>query len=593
MTTEIPFGGGSGSSFNSRSVSSDVTADPFDLLFVDASGGVRTETLPADGDTSDGDRVVVVKTDSSSNIIQVVPNTNQSIDGAPRVLEAGGEATELVYVGGTWVVKGDSASNRYYDYSNEVLDASVGTSSSPVSEGHFQSLDGQSETIGSTRISPDPNADPQTVINNAPVGATIEFDSSVRHTVSAPVVINTAGFTVEGLHLKLAGGADAALMQVAADHCTVRDCDLDGNEANQTTGTAIGQSVNGVTVTGCADVTVEQNNIYDIRDQGILATSYNAGTSGPISDVRIKDNRVENTRNGGILAQGGGSGATAEDITIRDNTVIDPANEILQAIDGVRNVTIADNYAEGDTAGMVVENHSGRNVSRSLRDVTFRNNTVIVNGRGFNVSHPEYPFEDVKLIGNHIDHNGGTKGIDTRLSGAVIRGMEIKDNTIIGDRASNFAVGMEVGTSADTFENCTISDNTIREESNAINKFTGPLETLIVEDNFIFNCTQGINMQDAPGSRIHDNVLENLDGKGITIISDQGGSGSANVYRMSVQGNDITDDGSAGVDGVQIKQDSGTMDYYVVVDNTIDVSGTAVNDSVGAANATTTPNTVV
>jgi hypothetical protein len=85
-----------------------VTASRWESLWVDtsAAGGAVTVTLPADGNTTDGDRVEVGVEDATNNT-DVAANTGQSIIGSNPTLTQVGDTVTLEYKAGTstWMVR--------------------------------------------------------------------------------------------------------------------------------------------------------------------------------------------------------------------------------------------------------------------------------------------------------------------------------------------------------------------------------------------------------------------------------------------------------------------------------------------------------
>jgi len=95
--------------FNRIDVTSQsVTLDVYESAWVDtnAAGGAVTVTLPADGDSEDGDRVEVGIEDAS-NDTTVSANSGQSIIGTPTTLTSAGETLTLEYKASdsTWMLR--------------------------------------------------------------------------------------------------------------------------------------------------------------------------------------------------------------------------------------------------------------------------------------------------------------------------------------------------------------------------------------------------------------------------------------------------------------------------------------------------------
>jgi hypothetical protein len=101
-------GGGGGSSeytIQAKSVDYEVTGG-WTLVQADASGGDVNITLP-DPSANSGQPVIVKKTDNSANVVNVLPNVAETIDGAAsEVIEFENQSRKFVSDGTNWNIVG-------------------------------------------------------------------------------------------------------------------------------------------------------------------------------------------------------------------------------------------------------------------------------------------------------------------------------------------------------------------------------------------------------------------------------------------------------------------------------------------------------
>lgn len=94
--------------FGFTSTSSNLTLDNSHYFVnVDASGGNKTETLPACSSALKGKIYVIKKTDTSSNTVTIAPDGSETIDNGPNLIfEYNGKARAVVCDGaGAWWVQ--------------------------------------------------------------------------------------------------------------------------------------------------------------------------------------------------------------------------------------------------------------------------------------------------------------------------------------------------------------------------------------------------------------------------------------------------------------------------------------------------------
>jgi hypothetical protein len=414
--------------------------------------------------------------------------------------------------------------------------------------------------------------DPQLVVDAVDPYTRIVADPTNQHTISSPLTVTTEGLRLEGFNLFVEAGAECDCIEFRSDHGRVRNCRLNGNRENQSSGVAGLEDANGVTVTNCTDVIVEGCHVVQTRAQGILVSSYHSGRDGggPVSHVRVRDNTIEGVWNGGILVQGGGEDP-CEFVWIENNEVRNFQNEGIQAIDGCQNVWLTDNEVMGDTPGMVVENHFNRGVDRPIRNVTFSGNTIDVDSDGFIVEHPAESLENVTITGNTINASGD--GIS--VGDADWGDLSVTDNTIIGDGDGN---GIYIN--PNSLDGIEIRGNLIKQFERGVFKDGAPLVQGDVTDNRFYGCTDGIIWQNSPGANITGNFCR-VSNRGIIIESAHGG----NVSGVKVTGNHIEQEDGVTANGIETLQENGLLNSYLIKHNSINVSGTAVNDTVSGANS--------
>lgn len=89
-----------------RTITSNVTLDPQDtIVFVDASGGNRTVTLPLTSavlSSNVGKPIYIKRVDSSSNTVTVSAGSGENIEGASSFNLLAGEAAILFPSSGVW-----------------------------------------------------------------------------------------------------------------------------------------------------------------------------------------------------------------------------------------------------------------------------------------------------------------------------------------------------------------------------------------------------------------------------------------------------------------------------------------------------------
>jgi|GEM_PF-3652127 len=444
------------------------------------------------------------------------------------------------------------------------------------------SVDAQSASIGSTRISPDPNADPQTVIDNAPVGATIEFDKSVTHTLSSALTVTTDGLTIRGPALKLADGANDAVLYIhSCSGVRVGGCDINGNRANQTGPDR--ETANGVIVSNASNIMVGNSRIYDTYGQNILFTSYTTGngsltTQGDISDVEAIGNRLENAGNGSLLFEGGGSNVSKNGRAI-NNTCLNADNEHIQAIDGFDGVSAVGNYVEGTTPGFIVESHTGRNAT-AQRGFQISGNFCYIKPGTENTA-------CVRMDRNNLNQNGIVVSGNTLIAEGTNARAVVCDNstadflTVVGNfcGSNGTADGQRAIFVTDSDIDCvTAVGNTIHQWQRGIQMSGDGTTSVTATGNNILNCDVG--MRALIGGVIYSgNVIQDCT-VGYEIREFNGNT----VGGFGFLGNYTRNCGTA--ISVNTGGTGGTIDKYIIKNNIDDGSTTHISESNGSATNT-------
>jgi len=437
-----------------------------------------------------------------------------------------------------------------------------------------QSVDTQSETIGSTRIGPDPNADPQTAINNAPAYSTIEFDQSVTHTISSPIEVTTDGLEIVGLNLQLANATDDVCLFVhGADDVVIRRCVIDGNKANNSQTT--NGTVNGITVTNADNCTVRNCDVFDTVSQGVLFTSYTSDSVQPAGDCTncaAVNNRVDSPGNGGIIFAGGGD--SSSNLSFGGyagyNTVTNVQNEHLQAIDGYTGVSFVGNYIRGVSPGFAIESHTGRNETQQ-RGFIIVGNYCEADFRGVRIDRNNLRQDGLLIAHNYFYLQGTNSPRGIYMNGSKADFLNVIGNVFEG--TSSYSTDAHVGILIEggaVINNCTIMGNSFYQMNRGVYLNNTDIPATVI-GNTVEDVGFGIRFDTAPGARAIGNV-----GTAPFNVVVRIEAGSA------TNGNAALGNHGTGTGGTVYT--TGSVDNYIVKNNTND-SGSAVNDSAGGSNA--------
>ena len=455
--------------------------------------------------------------------------------------------------------------------------------------------------VGATRVT----SDPQAAINNASPGDTIIGDGST-FTLSSGLEITTSHLTVANLNLQLADGVDEPVVYIhSCQDVTLRNCDIDGNEANQTGDVNI---VNGVDVTNARRIRLIGNEVHDTQGQGIYITTNHQDsnkTSGDVQDVVVAYNRVQNVGNGAILLMGGDNNTSRNGWLIGNHIQAPVGNEAINIIDGwVQGYAIGNRLDEDlGTAAFAIENHNRTGV-KSTQGVWIVNNYVDNNDQLIVFDHDDFPYTDVYIKNNYLRSSadriliGYKEGVQTSTNGDF-DGIEITGNTVVGGGVGT-GVSLQGNSQPNTrtFRNIKIQDNRLESLNSAVRKADGSANPIRVVNNTIRDCSNGIEISDSPQCIVSGNYFEDIGSVAIKVREDQSAVNTVkNIYGCHIQNNVVRQPTVTGDEGAfQIGQErhADTFDYAVVTGNTthFDNSGTSPIDLQSTQNNTVTANNV-
>ena len=381
--------------------------------------------------------------------------------------------------------------------------------------------------------------DVQTVLEEAPEGATVEASSADQRVVSSPVTITTDGLTVRGLSLKLADGANANVVEIRASDVRFEDFAIDGAKDAQ----ADTFEDSGVVVCDASNVLVRNGRIRDVDRHGVLvgppepparAESVEAGDElkgTAVSDVTISDVRVDDPNRDGCSVQG----YNVTNVHVeRVRTFGSRDRGCVEANDGTSHVTIKNCYAEKCAYVAAVQDH----FHYGNAHVSILHNTA-VNCRKLVDTQTSLVHRDVSVVGN-VGRNltGAVEPWDDEFSGpggmflGQVDGLRIAGNRVEGVDSTGIAV-----------EECTdlsVIDNSVRATAGAGISLRGTDRATVVDNSVSAAGSDGISHVAAGGSRrtgavrIVGNRCHGCDGAGVFV--DAGGERRAhsqfesNVY---------------------------------------------------------------
>lgn len=367
--------------------------------------------------------------------------------------------------------------------------------------------------------------DVQDAIDDAPRGAMVRADPSVVHERVEPLTITTPGVTVTGLRLALADAGDANLIEIGADHVTLRDFALDGRRDQQPGE----RQSNGVVVTGATNVAIERGRIRDVSRHGIRVvdtehhTSHVAGNTaefggGPVTDVTVRDIRIDRPRRDGCSIEGPDvTGVTVDGVRTYDSS----DRGSVEVKDGAEDVLVRNCTATRCVYGVAIQDHG----NYCSQNVAYVDNVAIACETLVDAQTSEdLPPQGVLVRGNRGralggDGMGGPGGIHLhRIDGLVVTGNRLAD--VDGD-------GLHVRNCQETI----VSDNQIRDVGG-----TG----------IVANETVGVSVHGNVVGTAHAGGIAVTDGRGVRITGNRvttadPGIALDGVDRYLVALNDATD----------------------------------------------------
>lgn len=389
-----------------------------------------------------------------------------------------------------------------------------------LQDSHVDYLGGDARNIG--RIDPDeidhpaaifadPAEDAQTVIDNAPADALIYFDRENQRVRSTTLTLNTAGQTVIGLNAKLAADADVRLVNVTAPDVNLTEFVLDGNKANQA-----GQSA--VVDIESNDVTAQKGKTIDASRHGILVQPNGATQEG----VKVVGNRHKTPANYGTSVEGA-LNYVVRDVTVRDETAIQPGKSGVEVNDNAEHVTVVDCYARGASRGVVTYTDHG---DTGCRHVTIKDNHADSCARLIqaNTTSTGTTHKNLRIVGNHGEDLTNGDGLAVAN---IDEGLVVKDNTLEGVNNAAIVVGNCPG--------ARIEGNYARDFPNNYAILVQDCESAQITDNSLFTGQNGIRVEETDGSALEDFTISDNRITGVSngIVLREGTGGSLGYYRIT------------------------------------------------------------
>jgi hypothetical protein len=376
---------------------------------------------------------------------------------------------------------------------------------------------------------------PQDALDRAAPNETIVDGTGERREIAEPVTVTTPGVTLAGLHLRLADGADENLVEVAADGVTVTDFVLDGNRANQPGD----RQSNGLVVAGGSNVAVANGLVrnpsrHGIRvadtatitsDSTVEGDTVSVAAADRASDVTVRDVRVESPRRDGCSVEG----PAVSNVAVRNVRTFDSSDRGgVEIKDGASDAVVANCYAEGCRYGCAIQDHGEYGVA----NVVFTGNTAVECDTAIDAQ-TSLRHAAVAVVGNTAR---GVTGAGMGGPGGIHMGRV--DGLVV---ANNLLEGTgETGIRVEDCADAQVTGNVVRGTT------TGP----------------SIDVADAPGALINDNVAVDAGGDGVRCAA----GGDAEVTDVQVCNNRCT--GNDGF-GIRFVEEAGTIDYVLVSTNVV------------------------
>ncbi len=375
---------------------------------------------------------------------------------------------------------------------------------------------------------------------------------------------------------------------------------LSGNRAS--VGDAVA-GLNCVTVTNSTNITVSDSFCGGSSNHGIIFTSNSEGgvagvalaNLGPVKYCRSINNTVSDVGNGAIIFQTGSNGWATGNICDTFK------NEGIQMIDSWDTGVISENKVTADeSTAIILEQHEGRGVDAKVSNIVISSNIIKTNWHGIGLEHKEEPFANIVIQGNVINMLNETPltlgAIVTTNEGVKVDRLVIDGNVIKGNTTTRLNDGVRIyrgGNNTGYVDSVIISNNSFEGLRYPIAIAGGDnTDNVIINGNRVKAGGIGIQVLDRTAFIVSNNSLEQCNQGFIKVSTtlasnSRGGIISCNTMKFA---------NSALTYGITIENGAGSVEYYQVKNNYIDVldatSATAIIDSAADANSQVSGNLV-
>ncbi|MEZ5918471.1 MAG: right-handed parallel beta-helix repeat-containing protein [Alphaproteobacteria bacterium] len=367
------------------------------------------------------------------------------------------------------------------------------------------------------------------------------------------VTPNSPGFLITGNNAVIDGfeivGGEAGVIVDGGNNAIIRNNNIHGQFAPSGEGASFGApgEGDGIYVTNSAGTKILRNKIADYNDDGVQASG--------VSDFEIADNLITDNGNGDL---GIGVSHMTGTLDITGNTIVsarrlgvqvlsstvtaDISGNIIAnaattaagiAVQGTNgDISIDDNIVRGGLIGINI--HTSDNVLVGDKDGdNDSGNLIIGSGRGISV----YGTTNAEVIDNTLT------GVDSGIAGIQSENIQIADNDITG--ASTIGIDIINSDSADVDNNIVkhfttgirvtnsalvdvegnrisdIADNAVEVKNAAL----AEIRSNVIGDAVAHDIGgDGIHVEGSLGVGIFRNIIGNVDGDGIEIISSDSAS---------------------------------------------------------------------
>jgi len=422
---------------------------------------------------------------------------------------------------------------------------------------------------------------PQQVVDRASPGARIRADPAVTHNLTAPLLVDTAGLTIQGISLRLADGAATNLVEITADGVQFEDFRIDGNAS----GAADDFRSTGVAVTGAENVTIADGRINDTVRHGVLVADPAGSTStvpdedlvtddwGPARHVTVRNVRVDAPNRDGCSVEGVGVDHVQVS-NVRTTDSRDRGN--VEVKDGASSAVVTGCHATDCNYSVAVEDHG------------------------------QYPMSDVVIAGNSA--NACAKLINANTAPDIDH-----ENVIATGNAGRDITGEPLARAPDgaiclgNVEGLVVANNAVRGAAETGIHVYGTADAQVV-GNRAASVTDGpgIALTDAPGAIVLGNVVRDVSGAGIAYENLDGTSqgdvqishnrcaavdGAGVAFRLERR--HVAHDRLAEAMAVNVPPHdpgTGTVDNYLVTENSLRGAARGIDDTAAGPNGVVTNN---